>query len=158
MRSWRGVKVTLLFAVCRQICAFVERCESFLVLHQKNVIAVHCKGGKGRTGVMVVCWLLYSGFSTGDAISPNVAPEQDALEWFALQRVGDRAKHVEGVSQPSQRRYINYFYKTMSAGGYQSPSLILHKIIMYSNPSLPVPCKPCFPLACHGILPYALDD
>lgn len=51
---------------------------------------------------MVVCWLLYSGFS-----SDNMKhPEQDALEWFALRRTGDQAKHKQGVGQPGQRRCI----------------------------------------------------
>jgi PTEN phosphatase family protein len=34
-----------------QIISFVERASSFLEEDKQRVIAVHCKGGKGRTGL-----------------------------------------------------------------------------------------------------------
>lgn len=37
-------------------CVFVD---DFLRQNPENVLAVHCKGGKGRTGTMIVSWLLY---------------------------------------------------------------------------------------------------
>ena len=33
-------------------------------MHPDNVIAVHCKGGKGRTGMMVSAFLAYDGVAT----------------------------------------------------------------------------------------------
>lgn len=118
-----------------QICSCVERAEGFQLQHPLNVIAVHCKGGKGRTGLMVCCWLLYSGFC-GPEWEQGVDPITDALEWFALRRTGKKAKHRQGVGQPSQRRYINYFYKTMTMGGYRTPTLALRKIVMHSCPKM----------------------
>jgi protein-tyrosine phosphatase len=36
------------------LVAFVRRAESFMDETPHNVIAVHCKGGKGRTGTLLL--------------------------------------------------------------------------------------------------------
>ena len=38
---------------------FLHRVEIFFDQNPNNVIAVHCKGGKGRTGVFISAWLRY---------------------------------------------------------------------------------------------------
>ena len=63
-----------------------------------RVAAIHCKGGKGRTGLMISCYLLHSGvFETAE----------DALSYFASRRtdfsVGDK---YQGVQTPSQERWV----------------------------------------------------
>eukprot|EP01012_Entosiphon_sulcatum_P065205 TRINITY_DN94090_c0_g1_i1.p1 TRINITY_DN94090_c0_g1~~TRINITY_DN94090_c0_g1_i1.p1 ORF type:complete len:406 (-),score=30.82 TRINITY_DN94090_c0_g1_i1:4-1221(-) len=61
-----------------------------------NVCAVHCKAGKGRTGVVLCCYLLYSGEYT-DA--------EDAMAFYGQMRT----HNAKGVTIPSQRRFIHYF-------------------------------------------------
>lgn len=86
----------------KQILAFCQNALDFISGDPENVIAVHCKGGKGRTGVMVCCWLLYSG---------HRATALDALELFAFRRsvfyyMGNHDNQT--AEAPSQVRYVHY--------------------------------------------------
>uniref|UniRef100_A0A0A9XYQ8 Phosphatidylinositol 3,4,5-trisphosphate 3-phosphatase and dual-specificity protein phosphatase PTEN n=1 Tax=Lygus hesperus TaxID=30085 RepID=A0A0A9XYQ8_LYGHE len=63
--------------------------------HAQNVISVHCKAGKGRTGTMIACLLVYLGYGTAS----------QCLEYFGKRRT----RNAEGVTIPSQIRYVHYF-------------------------------------------------
>jgi len=76
---------------------FVNDACDWLKKSENNVVAVHCKAGKGRTGTMI-CALL--AFKYADKISTA-----DALEFYAERRTMDR----KGVTIPSQKRFVNYF-------------------------------------------------
>jgi len=68
----------------------------------ENVIAVHCKGGKGRTGSFCSAWLFYRQKKRGSA--------QGALNLFALRRTDPSisTQHQVGVETPSQVRYVHH--------------------------------------------------
>jgi PTEN homologous phosphatase len=108
-----------------QIMRLLEAAGRFMDMDPLNCIAIHCRGGKGRTGVMVCAWLLYTRFcrTTGQA-----------LEWFAAVRTGERARAAQGVSQPSQRRYVGYAERAIAAGGYHVPSVVLRRIVVRAPP------------------------
>eukprot|EP00792_Barthelona_sp_PAP020_P008764 TRINITY_DN3247_c1_g2_i1.p1 TRINITY_DN3247_c1_g2~~TRINITY_DN3247_c1_g2_i1.p1 ORF type:complete len:544 (+),score=112.87 TRINITY_DN3247_c1_g2_i1:68-1699(+) len=72
--------------------------QQFLEQDNENIVAVHCKAGKGRTGTIIVCLLLFT------QVCRNA---KEALNFYALQRTYD----YKGVTIPSQRRYCGYFSK-----------------------------------------------
>jgi PTEN homologous phosphatase len=51
---------------------FAQNVKEWMLADPRNVISVHCKGGKGRTGTMVCVWLIESGkFKTAEVIKIN---------------------------------------------------------------------------------------
>ena len=76
--------------------SFCEDAKKFLDEDDKNIVAIHCKAGKGRTGTMICCLLMYMNiFETA----------KEALYYYGIMRV----ENAKGVTIPSQIRYVNYF-------------------------------------------------
>ena len=67
----------LLFDNIEQIQAIINHSNTWLLQDPANVIAIHCKGGKGRTGMIISCLLLKQGIKD----SPS-----EALSLFAQRR------------------------------------------------------------------------
>lgn len=89
----------------------VNSLSNWLKADAENVAVVHCKGGKGRTGTIICCYLYYScQFEIMD----------DAKNHFAEKR----SKMKKGVTQPSQQRYINYF-KEIVSGSHMVEEFVL---------------------------------
>eukprot|EP00761_Pharyngomonas_kirbyi_P008224 gb/GECH01008235.1/.p1 GENE.gb/GECH01008235.1/~~gb/GECH01008235.1/.p1 ORF type:complete len:470 (+),score=68.08 gb/GECH01008235.1/:1-1410(+) len=92
------------FELIQECC---ENLKSWLDQHPDNVAVIHCKAGKGRTGLMICCFLIYL------RTKPNA---RTALPYYASMRTRDG----NGVTIPSQKRYVQYF-STMINAGLSSP-------------------------------------
>ena len=84
-----------------QMLSFANTVRDWLGENPDNVIVVHCKGGKGRTGTMICVWLIESGVFSSAAMS---------LDYFGNRRTDTNvSKKFQGVETPSQSRYVGYY-------------------------------------------------
>ena len=83
----------VLFVICGKI-------HKFLNENEDNVVVVNCRAGKGRTGTVICCYLLF----TGRFNSPD-----DAFVYYSKKRFNSG----EGVTQPTQKMYVRYFYRML---------------------------------------------
>ncbi|XP_076876077.1 putative tyrosine-protein phosphatase TPTE isoform X2 [Brachyhypopomus gauderio] len=75
--------------------------REWMAADPNNIIAIHCKGGKGRTGTMVCTWLIDS---------DQFESAQDSLDYFGERRTDkSMSSKFQGVETPSQSRYVGYY-------------------------------------------------
>ena len=114
-------------------CVFarVDFCESasrWLAAHPDNVVGVHCKAGKGRSGMMACNLMLKLGIARDAA---------EAIEYYGAVRaasrvcacgcpcdaghggiasrcvVQHRVANKKGLTVPSQKRYVGYYQEVL---------------------------------------------
>ena len=101
--------IKLILEFCIDICLY-------LINNPEGVAAVHCKAGKGRTGVMICSYLVFSGLCQSS---------EKAFRYYA--RV--RTKNNTGVTIASQKRYIKYFETFLESNFYRPYINLIPKII-----------------------------
>ncbi|CAF3732364.1 unnamed protein product [Rotaria sp. Silwood1] len=98
----------------KMILAFCQHAEKQLKEMADRTLVIHCKAGKGRTGVMSCCLLLY--YYRQEHNDPI-----DTLKFYAQQRTSNE----KGVTIPSQRRYVEYFGHLLNSRVMYIPKQIL---------------------------------
>jgi protein-tyrosine phosphatase len=109
-------------------CAHMHR---YLQAQKDNIVAVHCKAGKGRTGLVIVCYLLYSGLQKKASLARNFYDKR-------------RCHDGKGLTILSQIRYAHYFEKCLAriksgvecpVSETQSPAIVILAVAMHGMPS-----------------------
>lgn len=102
--------------------AFCEDVDNWLAQDKRNVAAIHCKAGKGRTGVMICAYMLHKGL---------VADSTSALNYYGEKRTHDN----KGVTIPSQKRYVDYYQELVKFNlNYRPIGIILCSIHLEPTP------------------------
>ncbi|ONK62830.1 uncharacterized protein A4U43_C07F8570 [Asparagus officinalis] len=83
------------------ILSFCQNASSWLKEDEGNVVAVHCKAGLGRTGLMICSLLVFLKFFLS---------AEEAINHFNEKRCIDR----KGIVIPSQIRYVKYFERILT--------------------------------------------
>lgn len=82
------------------IIPFCQNVHKWLKEDSGNIAAIHCKAGKGRTGVMICCYMLFS------KMYPTA---NESLGFYANARTHNK----KGVTIPSQQRYVRYLERVL---------------------------------------------
>ncbi|XP_038608034.1 tensin-2 isoform X2 [Tachyglossus aculeatus] len=107
-----------------RICSICKALEGWLAGHAQRVAVLHCRGNKGKTGVIVAAYMHYSNIS---------ASADQALGTLAMHKFCE--DKVAAALQPSQRRYIDYFSGLLSGAiKMNSSPLFLQQVLV---PALP---------------------
>lgn len=87
---------------------FCKSVDDWFASAPDTVIGIHCKAGKGRTGLLIATYLLHSG---------QCKSATEALEKFGI----ERTKNGKGVTIPSQKRFV-YYYEQHMLNPHRPPS------------------------------------
>ena len=92
------------------ISAFCASAKHWMLQGLNHVVAVHCKAGKGRTGLMSCCLVMHLGYQRTAA---------DAIAFYN----GRRVKDGKGLTVASQRRYVSYYERVLAGQVHDGPDV-----------------------------------
>ncbi|XP_056011438.1 phosphatidylinositol 3,4,5-trisphosphate 3-phosphatase TPTE2-like [Ostrea edulis] len=104
----------------RDMVDFCIKVRKWLSENEGHVIAVHCKGGKGRTGTMICTWLVDCDMFT---------EAEESLSYFGDRRTDlNKGSTFQGVETPSQSRYVGYYETIVKNLNGEMPPVVMLKL------------------------------
>ncbi|XP_035286883.1 tensin-3 isoform X1 [Anguilla anguilla] len=117
-----------------KICSICKAMENWLNADLQHVVVVHCRGGKGRIGVIISSFVNFTNIS---------ASAGQALDRFAMRKFYD--DKVSALMTPSQKRYV-WILNSLLTGSVKmnSSPLFLHCVILHGIPNFDTEgvCRP----------------
>ncbi|XP_023282990.1 tensin-3 isoform X2 [Seriola lalandi dorsalis] len=117
-----------------KICTICKAMESWLNADPLHVVVIHCRGGKGRIGVVISSFVHFTDVS---------ASADQALDRFAMRKYYD--DKVSALMTPSQKRYV-WILNSLLSGSMKinASPLFLHCVILHGIPNFDVTgvCRP----------------
>ncbi|XP_062900049.1 tensin-3-like isoform X2 [Mobula hypostoma] len=108
-----------------KMCTMCKAMETWLNNDPLHVVVIHCRGGKGRIGVVISSYMHFTNIS---------ASADQALDRFAMKKFYD--DKVSALMQPSQKRYVHFFNGLLSGSlKMNTTPLFLHFVILHGIPS-----------------------
>uniref|UniRef100_A0A8C9VNM8 Tensin 3 n=1 Tax=Scleropages formosus TaxID=113540 RepID=A0A8C9VNM8_SCLFO len=109
-----------------KICTICKAMESWLNADPQHVVVIHCRGGKGRIGVIISSYVHFTNIS---------ASADQALDRFAMKKFYD--DKVSALMTPSQKRYVWILNSLLTGSMKMNSSLLfLHYILLHGIPKL----------------------
>uniref|UniRef100_A0A671Y3S3 Tensin 3 n=1 Tax=Sparus aurata TaxID=8175 RepID=A0A671Y3S3_SPAAU len=108
-----------------KICTICKAMESWLNADPLHVAVIHCRGGKGRIGVVISSFVHFTDVS---------ASADQALDRFAMRKYYD--DKVSALMTPSQKRYV-WILNSLLSGSMKinASPLFLHCVILHGIPN-----------------------
>uniref|UniRef100_A0A8C7S9S2 Tensin 3 n=1 Tax=Oncorhynchus mykiss TaxID=8022 RepID=A0A8C7S9S2_ONCMY len=108
-----------------KICTICKAMENWLNADPLHVVVIHCRGGKGRIGVVISSFVHFTDIS---------ASADQALDRFAMRKYYD--DKVSALMTPSQKRYV-WILNSLLSGSMKinASPLFLHCIILRGIPN-----------------------
>lgn len=117
-----------------KICTICKAMESWLNADPLHVVVIHCRGGKGRIGVVISSFVHFTDVS---------ASADQALDRFAMRKYYD--DKVSVLMTPSQKRYV-WILNSLLSGSMKinASPLFLHCVILHGIPTFDATgvCRP----------------
>ncbi|XP_056912491.1 tensin-3-like isoform X4 [Takifugu flavidus] len=119
-----------------KICTICKAMEGWLNADPLHVVVIHCRGGKGRIGVVISSFVNFTEVS---------ASADQALDRFAMRKYHD--DKVSALMTPSQKRYV-WILNSLLSGSMKinASPLFLHCVILHGIPNFDAAgvCRPYF--------------
>ncbi|XP_074054350.1 tensin-3 isoform X6 [Macrotis lagotis] len=108
-----------------KMCTICKAQENWLNSDPQHVVVIHCRGGKGRIGVIISSYMHFTNVS---------ASADQALDRFAMKKFFD--DKVSALMQPSQKRYVHFLSGLLSGSVKMNTTpLFLHFVILHGIPN-----------------------